>query len=68
MDAQEKIIYDLAGHFQKDCHKTVELIFSHPTNGKIDTQDATNVWMFKKLAELTVRIADLENNKINKPV
>lgn len=50
---------ELADAFQKDCHWTVErIILQKP---KVTYQDATNVWMFVKLAELEIRLRELEN-------
>ena len=43
-------INKLAERFQEDCHKSAEVIMSD--NKKISYQDATNVWIFRKLAEL----------------
>lgn len=45
-------------HFQKDCHSLVEAILDEK---KVGYQDATNVWLFKKLAEFEVRLRQLEN-------
>lgn len=44
--------------FQKECHDlTKEIIEQKP---KCTVQDATNVWLFKKLAEFEVRLRQLE--------
>ena len=44
--------------FQDECHAlTKEIIAQNP---KCTVQDATNVWMFKKLAEFEVRLRLLE--------
>lgn len=48
-----------AQHFQNECHElTKEIIERKP---KCTVQDATNVWLFKKLAEFEVRLRQLEN-------
>ena len=61
--SNQKEIDDLAERFQKDCHKTVETIFENhkfiPDAGSV--QDATNVWLFRKLAELQLEINDVKN-------
>ena len=51
-----------AATFQKDCHETVEMIFDRKKE-RVQYQDATNVWIFRKLAELQVQISEL--NKIS---
>ena len=44
--------------FQNECHAlTREIIEQKP---KCTVQDATNVWLFKKLAEFEVRLRQLE--------
>lgn len=44
--------------FQNECHAlTKEIIEQKP---KCTVQDATNVWLFKKLAEFEVRLRQLE--------
>ncbi len=61
--AKEKDIDDLAEHFQRSCHETVSYVMKHqktlPDNGSV--QDATNVWLFRKLAELQIEINELKN-------
>jgi hypothetical protein len=47
-------INTLAEHIQEDCHKMVETIMSR--NKTISYQDATNVFIFRKLAELILKI------------
>jgi hypothetical protein len=49
-----------AEELQKDCH-----LFTSDLNGNvaaIQPQDATNVWLFKKLAELELRLQALEES------
>lgn len=44
----------LAEQLQDDCHKTVDVIMKNLPNATY--QDATNVWIFRKLAELELRV------------
>ena len=51
-------ILSTAERFQDECHAlTKEIIEQKP---KCTVQDATNVWMFKKLAEFEVRLRQIE--------
>lgn len=53
-----------AKQLQKECHSIVaKVVLSQKKDTKITTQDGTNVFMFKKLAELELRIEKLENQK-----
>ena len=52
---EESEIMLIAENFQDECHATVQAIKKEKS---VYYQDATNVWMFKKLAEL--------QNEINK--
>ena len=49
---------ELTENLQNDCHKTVEAILKDKPN--CSYQDATNVWLFKKLAELELSIEELQ--------
>jgi hypothetical protein len=54
---------ELTENLQNDCHKTVTAIIEgSQIEGKPDVtyQDATNVWLFKKLAELELLIEELQ--------
>lgn len=48
MKSQEKIA-ERARELQQECHTAVEALMK---STKLTYQDATNVWIFKKLAEL----------------
>lgn len=66
MPTQDQIL-KLAGELQEQCHEQVELIMQndyedHGSASKISNQDATNIYLFQKLAELTLRIQELEND------
>jgi len=52
---------ELSAKFQDECHKIVSEAME--LNKKVEYQDATNAWMFMKLAELQLQI----NNKQSKP-
>ena len=56
------IIFKTADAFQDECHKVAELILKE--NPKTEYQDATNVWIFRKLAELQFHINELENKPL----
>lgn len=45
---------NLSKEIQQECHQTVEAIKKQ--NNLIDYQDATNVFLFRKLAELQLQI------------
>lgn len=55
------MIQTIAEHLQEDCHKTVESILYEKRGTNINIQDCTNVWMFRKLAEIEIRIKELES-------
>ena len=61
---QEFEIRQIANHFQEDCHKAVEVVLTE-TEGKSSYQDATNVWIFRKMAELQLQIEQI-TSQINK--
>ena len=48
----------LAEQFQKDCHQVVEEVLRDEK--KMSYQDATNIFLFNKLAELQIQINDLK--------
>lgn len=52
MDLFEIKVQAIAESFQKECHKAVEEIIKESNNQNLTVQDCTNVWMFRKLAEL----------------
>lgn len=48
---------------QNLCHTVVEEILKRTK--KTTYQDATNTWLFAKLAELDLRLEKLESNKVS---
>lgn len=54
-------IMQLAESLQSDCHKQTKELSDKSKDARYET--TTNVWMFLKLAELEVRIKQLENDK-----
>ena len=52
----------LAESLQEDCQQHAEAILKHTQSATYET--TTNVWMFLKLAELQVRIKQLEDRSI----
>lgn len=61
MEITEEILIK-AEQLQKECHNIVaEIVLNQKKDTQITTQDGTNVFMFKKLAELELRIEKLEN-------
>lgn len=56
MDKNQQI-FDLAEHIQEECHKTVEYIMAN--SPKVEHQDAVNVFIFRKLAEIELQIKEL---------
>ena len=61
MDQEE--ILTIAEKFQDECHATINSIMIEKD---VSYQDATNVWMFKKLAELQHEINMLKKNQRGK--
>lgn len=57
----DKQILRISERLQDDCHKVVEAVMQE--SNKVSYQDATNVWLFNKLAELENRIEELENSR-----
>jgi hypothetical protein len=49
----------LAEYFQNDCHSLTKAIIAEKPN--VSVQDATNVWLFKKLADFEMRLRELED-------
>lgn len=58
MDQDE--ILTIAEKFQDECHAAINAIMIEKD---VSYQDATNVWMFKKLAELQHEINTLKKTK-----
>lgn len=59
-------VNQLTASIQQECHRTVEGIINHPDRkGPVDVQDATNVFLFKKLADLEYRVQQLEAAAMN---
>jgi len=56
---------DIANKLQDECHKFVAEHFekSIMKRSHLSYQDATNAWLFNKLAELELRIQELGNNQ-----
>lgn len=50
---------EITAQLQKSCHEFTEILMK--ANPKVSYQDATNVWLFDKLAELQIRIDKLED-------
>jgi len=50
----------LARNMQEDCHKIVEEVMK---SSKASYQDATNVFIFHKLAKLELMIQELKDSK-----
>lgn len=59
MTREEEKIQRYAGFIQEESHRTVEYIIKH-SEKSITYQDAVNVFLFRKLAELTIKIESLE--------
>lgn len=57
----ESPLLDLAEKFQEECHSLTKNVIH--LNPKISVQDATNVWIFNKLAELQLLITHLTNKQ-----
>jgi hypothetical protein len=57
--SQQKID-ELTTSIQKDCHKQIEMVKKLAPAG-FRYQDAANVYIFHKMAELLFRIQELEN-------
>ena len=51
----QETLEEITEQIQKDCHKFVESIIS-----KVTYQDATNTFLFMKLAELTLKLKKYE--------
>lgn len=63
-EIREKNIQKLAEQYQDECHAlTKEIIES--SDKDISNQDATNVWIFRKLAELKVDLDMYNYGKIS---
>lgn len=58
---EQEILEEYTDHYQKECHSFCEL--AKKGGKKIGYQDATNVWLFTKLAELTISINKLKYPK-----
>lgn len=64
----EKEISDMAETLQNDCHKMVKEVFPM-TRKDIKIEDLNMVWIFRKLAELQLRVDELyetRHNTVNK--
>lgn len=61
---QEKV-NQLTASIQQECHRTVEAAINHPELKSVTVQDATNVFLFKKLADLEYRVQQLEAAALN---
>lgn len=55
-------IMTLSEKYQEDCHQIVEVVMSQ--SPEVSVQDAANVFIFNKLAELQVQISRI-SEKIN---
>ena len=54
-EPKQETLEEITEQIQKDCHKFVESIIS-----KVTYQDATNTFLFMKLAELTLKLKKYE--------
>ena len=54
--------HEIAESFMNDCHALRDTLMN--ANNKVSHQDATNVWMYKKLAEFEIRLRKLETIKL----
>lgn len=64
----EKEISDMAETLQNDCHKMVKEVFPM-TSKDVKIEDLNMVWIFRKLAELQLRVDELyetRHNTVNK--
>lgn len=52
-------IHEIYEQFQKHCHALINIIVSHRKDS-YSYQDATNVWLFLKLAEFELRLREIE--------
>lgn len=57
MEYKEEEVLKLAESLQDACHESVKTIVTR--NTKISVQDATNVWLFMKLAEIELNLKSL---------
>jgi len=53
---------ELAERFQKDCHQIVETIYKEMESEGLSYQDAVNIFIFNKLAELQIQIDNLKKD------
>jgi hypothetical protein len=56
-------IKELTELFQKECWQQTEVVMRTSTD-EISYQDATNVWIFEKLAQLQLEINDIRQKGI----
>lgn len=66
MQKQKELIQKRAEKLQEECHAALEIIKGN--NSTIDYQDAVNVWMYTKLAELELQVEYLKNKQKNSVV
>jgi hypothetical protein len=63
-----KQVMDKAGELQKECHAVVDFLFAEEAKASgtssLNYQDATNTWLFYKLAQMALRIEELELNNM----
>ena len=55
---KQETLEEITEQIQKDCHKFVESIIS-----KVTYQDATNTFLFMKLAELTLKLKSMNDKE-----
>jgi hypothetical protein len=60
MKPTEEEIAIRTNKLQEDCHRTIEELYKL-SDHMLLYQDATNVWIFKKLAELELKIERIGN-------
>lgn len=55
---EDERILNMAESFQRECHALSKLLTNE--NPKLTVADVTNVWIFKKLAELECSLKELK--------
>lgn len=59
-------VNQITASIQQECNRHLEDVINHPHRKEpVDYQDATNVFLFKKLADLEYRVQQLESAAMN---
>lgn len=62
---REKLVQEKAEELQKECHSFVREVINYPGSNKdLTVQDVTNVWLFRKLAELQLDIESKQKKQV----